>query len=87
MASLTDAASPEEFESIHALLGRGDIVGVTGTKHIILILGVPGKSKKGELSIFPGKIQLLAPCLRTLPKANYGFKDMESRYRMVLVSF
>lgn len=34
----------EKFREIHALLRRGDIVGVTG---------YPGKSKKGELSIFP----------------------------------
>ena len=34
----------EKFREIHALLKRGDIVGVTG---------YPGKSKKGELSIFP----------------------------------
>jgi lysyl-tRNA synthetase, class II len=34
----------EKFREIHALLKRGDIVGVTGH---------PGKSKKGELSIFP----------------------------------
>ncbi|KAJ1559271.1 lysyl-tRNA synthetase, partial [Cladochytrium tenue] len=27
-------------------------------------------------------ITLLTPCLRMLPKSNYGFKDMESRYRM-----
>lgn len=32
MASLTDAASEKEYESIHALLQRGDIVGVTGKR-------------------------------------------------------
>lgn len=86
MASQADASSPEEYEKIHALLGRGDIVGVTGTffldQYLISSKGLPGKSKKGELSIFPSKIQLLSPCLRTLPKSNYGFKDVESRYRM-----
>lgn len=34
----------DKFRDIHNLLKRGDIVGVTG---------YPGKSKKGELSIFP----------------------------------
>jgi hypothetical protein len=54
------------FEETHGLLRRGDIVG---------IIGFPGKSKLGELSIFPSDIILLSPCLRMLPKANYGFKD------------
>ncbi|KAJ3326514.1 lysyl-tRNA synthetase [Blyttiomyces sp. JEL0837] len=63
----------KSFEEIHSLLKRGDIVG---------IVGFPGKSKAGELSIFPKDVQLLSPCLRMLPKANYGFKDQESRYRM-----
>ena len=38
---------------------RGDIVGVEG---------FPGKSKKGELSIFPRALAVLAPCLHMLPK-------------------
>jgi lysyl-tRNA synthetase class 2 len=58
-----------DFEQIHGLLRRGDIVGVTG---------FPGKSKLGELSIFPKDVTLLTPCLRMLPKANYGFKDQVS---------
>lgn len=62
-----------DFLEIHKLLHRGDIVGVKG---------FPGKSKKGELSIFAQDITLLTPCLRMLPKAHYGFKDQEARYRM-----
>ncbi|KAJ3107041.1 lysyl-tRNA synthetase [Phlyctochytrium planicorne] len=61
------------FDEVHGVLRRGDIVG---------IIGFPGKSKLGELSIFPKDVILLSPCLRMLPKANYGFKDQESRYRM-----
>ncbi|KAI8614455.1 hypothetical protein BC830DRAFT_1065495 [Chytriomyces sp. MP71] len=61
------------FEEVHDLLRRGDIVGVTG---------FPGKSKKGELSIFPRDVTLLSPCLRMLPKSNFGFTNQESRYRM-----
>jgi lysyl-tRNA synthetase class 2 len=53
-------------------LRRGDIVGV---------VGYPGKTKRGELSIFCRDIILLSPCLRMLPKAHYGFKDQETRYR------
>ena len=30
--------------------------------------GFPGKSKKGELSIFPRALAVLAPCLHMLPK-------------------
>ncbi|ORY94386.1 lysyl-tRNA synthetase [Syncephalastrum racemosum] len=70
MASAQD--SEEDYAAIHDLLRRGDIVGVRG---------VPGKTKRGELSIFPKTVQLLSPCLRMLPKAHYGFKDQELRYR------
>ena len=71
MASAEDAT--QDFQSAHALLQRGDIVGVKG---------FPGKSKRGELSIFPQEITLLTPCLRMLPKAHPGLKDQETRYRM-----
>jgi lysyl-tRNA synthetase class 2 len=71
MASSQD--SEGDFHAQHSILQRGDIVGVNGC---------PGKSKRGELSIFPKSVLLLTPCLRTLPKANYGFKDQEQRYRM-----
>jgi len=73
MSAIQDYESGDaEYEKIHSLLRRGDIVGVRG---------VPGKSKRGELSIFPKEIILLSPCLRVLPSAHYGFKDQESRYR------
>ncbi len=65
-----------DFAAIHDLLRRGDIVGVTG---------VPGKTKKGELSIFPRSIKLLSPSLKMLPKASQGdkggFTDTEQRHR------
>ncbi|KAL1925306.1 uncharacterized protein VTP21DRAFT_189 [Calcarisporiella thermophila] len=68
--------SETDFMAIHNILRRGDIVGVRG---------LPGKTKPkdkdGELSIFPKDIVLLSPCLRMLPKAHYGFKDQEQRYR------
>jgi lysyl-tRNA synthetase class 2 len=68
--------SEEGFEKIHRILKRGDIIGVKG---------FPGKSKKGELSIFPTEITLLSPCLHMLPFAKGdnlgGIKDMETRYR------
>jgi lysyl-tRNA synthetase class 2 len=62
----------DAFRQIHALLKRGDIVGVKG---------FPGKSKKGELSIFPQSLTLLSPCLHMLPKSHTGLKNQEVRYR------
>jgi lysyl-tRNA synthetase class 2 len=62
----------DAFRDVHALLKRGDIVGVTGH---------PGKSKKGELSIFPTKLELLSPCFHMLPKGYQGLKNQEVRYR------
>jgi lysyl-tRNA synthetase class 2 len=62
----------EAFREIHNIVKRGDIVGV---------YGFPGKSKKGELSIFPKSITLLSPCLHMLPKGHTGLKNQEVRYR------
>lgn len=62
------------FDAIHDRLRQGDIIGV---------IGFPGKSKSGELSIFSKSIQLLAPCLHQLPSVytNYSLKNKEQRYR------
>eukprot|EP00929_Paragymnodinium_shiwhaense_P102872 TRINITY_DN66101_c0_g1_i1.p1 TRINITY_DN66101_c0_g1~~TRINITY_DN66101_c0_g1_i1.p1 ORF type:complete len:699 (+),score=36.37 TRINITY_DN66101_c0_g1_i1:300-2396(+) len=60
------------FETVHSLISRGDIIGVRG--HI-------GKSKRGELSIFPYQVKLLAPCLHMLPTEMSGLKDPETRFR------
>ena len=62
----------DAFREIHSLLKRGDLVGV---------VGFPGKSKKGELSIFPTSLTLLSPCLHMLPKSHTGLKNQEVRYR------
>ncbi|OAO95910.1 hypothetical protein AXX17_AT5G06000 [Arabidopsis thaliana] len=59
---MTDASTSEldeaEFARFHANVKRGDIVGVTG---------FPGKTKKGELSIFPRSFTVLSHCLHMLP--------------------
>lgn len=60
------------FVQEHALLRRGDIVGVKG---------VPGKSRKGEFSIFATEVQLLSSCLHMLPKLEQGLADSEVRFR------
>jgi hypothetical protein len=62
----------EAFAALHNEVKRGDIVGV---------VGIPGKSQKGELSIFPVKFTILAPCLHMPPSLHFGLKDQETRYR------
>lgn len=46
-----------------------------------LLAGYAAKTKKGELSIIPTKMIILAPCLHMLPSAHTGLKDKETRYR------
>ncbi|OWM86991.1 hypothetical protein CDL15_Pgr016028 [Punica granatum] len=48
-----------EFSKFHSSVKRGDIVGVTG---------FPGKTKRGELSIFPTSFTVLSHCLHMLPR-------------------
>lgn len=72
MAQAQYAESAEEFTTTHASIYAGDIVGV---------VGFPGRSKKGELSIFPYEMVRLSACLHLLPKAHFGLKDQEIRYR------
>lgn len=52
----------------NGLLRRGDLIGVTG---------YVGKSRKGELSVFPTSMQLLAPCLHMLPNLKGGLMNQE----------
>lgn len=71
-AQFSSNSSVEDFTALHSSIHRGDIVGVKG---------FPGKSKKGELSIFPTEFIRLTPCLRMLPQQHFGLKDQETRYR------
>ena len=61
-----EARRTAEFRAIHASLRRGDIVGVQG---------FPGKSGKGELSIIPRQLHVLAPCIQPFPNSKYGIKE------------
>jgi len=72
MATANAYKSEEQFLGDTGKLRRGDIVGVIGN---------PGRTKKGELSIIPSELVLLAPCLHMLPHLHYGIKDKETRYR------
>lgn len=62
----------ETFVKLNEGIKRGDVVGVVGH---------PAKTKKGELSIVPKEMRLLAPCLHMLPALHFGVKDQELRYR------
>ena len=74
-AGLEKDEKAARFSALMSTLKRGDIVGVRGT---------PGKTKRGELSLFPTQMLLLTPCLHMLPKVppgSSGLADKETRYR------
>jgi lysyl-tRNA synthetase, class II len=50
----------------------GDVVGTTGK---------PGRSRRGEPSLFTSKVELLAKIRRPLPDTFHGVTDTETRYR------
>ncbi|ESX01909.1 hypothetical protein KL905_005290 [Ogataea polymorpha] len=75
MAQAQDAEG--DFQEMHDILRRGDIIGVEGYPGRTN----PAKGGEGELSVFATKVKLLTPCLHMLPTEHYGFKDQEARYR------
>mmetsp|Transcript_8218 Transcript_8218/g.21165 ORF Transcript_8218/g.21165 Transcript_8218/m.21165 type:complete len:594 (+) Transcript_8218:156-1937(+) len=66
------AGEEEAFHAINAETRRGDIVGA---------VGIPGKSKRGELSVFVTDLKVLSPCLHMAPSSKVAFKDQETRFR------
>ncbi|CAG9814332.1 unnamed protein product [Phaedon cochleariae] len=72
MATARQYGDEQKFTEDLDKIRRGDIIGVEG---------IPGKTKKGELSIIPTRIKLLSPCLHMLPHLHYGLKDKETRFR------
>lgn len=63
------------LEQVHHSIRRGDIIGV---------IGVPGRSKTGELSIRPKKIEFLSYCMHMLPTTHEIEKHAltkDTRYR------
>ncbi|KAL8149470.1 hypothetical protein AgCh_006470 [Apium graveolens] len=72
---MTDASrisdlSESEFAKFHGGVKRGDIVGV---------VGFPGKSKRGELSMFPKSFVVLSHCLHMMPRQKpAASSDIES---------
>jgi lysyl-tRNA synthetase, class II len=71
MSDLSSFHSEDEFYRINELIHRGDIIGIKG---------FISKTKKGELSIVPTDMQILAPCLHMLPHLHDGLVDKELRY-------
>eukprot|EP00826_Nyctotherus_ovalis_P045668 TRINITY_DN5077_c0_g1_i1.p1 TRINITY_DN5077_c0_g1~~TRINITY_DN5077_c0_g1_i1.p1 ORF type:complete len:481 (+),score=192.09 TRINITY_DN5077_c0_g1_i1:575-2017(+) len=61
-----------DFKEAHANIRRGDIVG---------IVGFPGRTKPGELSISVKSIVQLSYCLHMLPTSITKLKKQETRYR------
>lgn len=61
-----------EFSKLHSGVKVGDVVGVTG---------YPGRTKKGELSIFPKSFVVLSYCLHMMPrqKAGPGLENSSSK--------
>jgi len=62
----------EKFMALMNSIKRGDLVGVTGK---------PGRTKRGELSIFPTAMAILTPCLHMIPKMGQQFENVETRFR------
>lgn len=71
ISDLNSYTDQNNFKTIHDLIKIGDVIGVRG---------YIGKGKRGELSIFPREIKLLAPCLHDIPSTYYGLEDKELRY-------
>lgn len=76
--AVAQAFGDDLLDPLHDILKRGDIVGINGYP----FRTSPKKGGDGELSIFITKITLLTPSLRMLPTEHFGFKDLESRFRM-----
>eukprot|EP01147_Barroeca_monosierra_P001038 gene1038-4274_t len=72
MAEISRHDSNIDFETIHGIIRRGDVIGVQG---------YPTRTKRGELSVIPKHVELLAPCLHMLPHQHFGITNKETRYR------
>lgn len=51
------------------------------------VKGFPGKSGKGELSVIPRQIEILAPCIQPFPNSKYGIREpVRHARRLMLLS-
>jgi len=67
-----DKKELKNFEMWKETLDMGDFIGAKGTLF---------KTKRGEKSIKPKSVDMLAKTLRPLPDSWYGLKDVEERFR------
>ena len=65
----------ENFLEEISKIGRGDIIGIFD--------GHPSKTKAGELSIVPKKIEILSPCMKLLPASNLTENSFKYRHRQL----
>lgn len=72
MANAADFADAETWKTFRDNVRRCDIAGFTG---------IPGRTKRGELSLHPSSAQILAPCLHMLPTDFQGLTNVDTRYR------
>jgi lysyl-tRNA synthetase class 2 len=73
MATEKDWKGSLDFATQNNLIKRGDIIGIGG---------IAAKSMKGELSIIPNSITVLAPCMHHIPHYTLSsLEDPETRYR------
>ena len=63
---------PADWELLEKDVAMGDYVGVEG---------LPGRTKKGELTLWVRKVVLLSKTVRPLPEKWHGLTDKEVRYR------
>ena len=66
MASAKRYEDEISFRNETAIIKRGDIIAIEGS---------PGRTKYGELSVVPRRMQLLSPCLHMLPPRHFGVKN------------
>jgi len=59
-------------------LRRGDILGVRGH---------PTRTKAGELSLAAAELQVLAPCLHTMPRPHHKLENTDKRFRRRYLDF
>jgi len=68
----------ENFSEDFKKIQRGDIIGVIGNPH---------RSLHGELSILPKFIEVLTPCLKSIPSVRNSLTDIEIRFRQRYLDF
>ena len=76
-----DAKKFKAFQGDDGLAGFMKLMNETKRGDLIGIKGQPGRTKRGELSIFPEDLRILTPCLHMIPKPTMGLTDKETRFR------